>query len=128
MSKTAFARATFTFDSVDYGVTDFELGEEYSEIDVTDTESVLLESEFLGGRRTRPLSFTLWKPADVADIAMNTAKVATFVIVDDDAVPNTTTYSGSALLLTKRVGGNIDGAVSAAYTGRFTGAVTEVQT
>ena len=54
MSKTAFARATFTFDSTPYGVTDLEIGEEYSEIDTTDTESVLLESEFLGGRRQRP--------------------------------------------------------------------------
>ena len=128
MPKTAFARATFTFNSVDYGVTDLELGEEFSEIDVTDTESTLLESEFLGGRRTRLLSFTLFKDAAVADLVMNSAKTTTFVVVDDAGTPNTTTYSGTAILLTKRVGGNIDGAVTVPYTGRFTGAVTEVQT
>ena len=74
------------------------------------------------------MSFTLFKDADVADLAMNAGKVATFVVVDDDAVPNTTTYSGTAILLTKRVGGNIDGAVTVPYTGRFSGAVTEAQT
>jgi len=76
MPKSEFARGTLTFNLVDYGITDVTIDEVWNEIDVTDTESTLQESEFLGGRRSYNVSFTLFKNAGTADLILNRQTVA----------------------------------------------------
>ena len=125
MPKSEFARGTLTFDSTDYGTTDVSIDETWSEIDVTDTESTLQESEFLGGRRSYSVSFTIFKNAGSADLAMNDGKTAIFKVLD--SAGTYTTYTGTLILLTKNIAGTIDDAVKASYTGRISGALTEAQ-
>ncbi len=76
MPKNEFARGTLLFNLVAYGIVDVAIDEVWSEIDVTDTESTLQESEFLGGRRTYNVSFTLFKNAGTADLLLNRQTVA----------------------------------------------------
>ncbi len=76
MAKSEFARGTLTFNLVDYGITDITIDEIWTEIDVTDTESTLQESEYLGGRRSYNVSFTLFKNAGTADLLLNRQTVA----------------------------------------------------
>lgn len=129
MAKSEFARGTLYWGGTSstnvVGVVDVTLDENISEIDVTDTETALGESEFLGGRNTRGISFTHIKDVTEADLTMNS--VTSFELEVADAGANTTTYSGSAILLTKSITGNIDDAVKVAYSGRITGAVVEAQ-
>ncbi len=125
MPKSEFARGTLTFDSVDYGITDVTIDEVWSEIDVTDTESTLQESEFLGGRRSYNIQFTMFKNAGTADLSMNDGKTAIFKVLDSAAT--FTTYTGTLILLSKSISGTIDGAVTANYGGRISGALTEAQ-
>lgn len=128
MAKVEGQRATITWNSTAVGVTEFSFDTTISEIDVTDTETPVGESEFLGAKKERSFSFTVYKKADVADLALNSEQTLSIAVVDTEGTPNTTTYSGSALLLSANVTGNVDGAVQVAYTGRFTGTVTEAQT
>ncbi len=125
MPKAEFARGTISFDSTDYGATDVTIDEVWTEIDVTDTESTLQESEFLGGRRTYNISFTIFKNAGSADLAMNDGKTCVVTVLDSAAT--FTTYTGTLILLTKNITGTIDDAVKVAYSGRITGALTEAQ-
>lgn len=76
MPKNEFARGTLKFNLVDYGVTNVSIEEVWTEIDVTDTESALQESEYLGGRRSYNVSFTLFKNAGTADFLLNRQTVA----------------------------------------------------
>jgi len=124
MPKAEFARAALTYGG-SHGITDVSIDETWTEIDVTDTASTLQESEFLGGRRTYNISFTLFKNAGSADLTMNTAASAVITITDSAATY--TTYTGSLILLTKNLSGTIDDAVKIAYSGRITGALTEAQ-
>jgi len=125
MPKSEFARGTVRFDGVDYGATDLTIDETWTEIDVTDTESTLQESEFLGGRRSYNISFTTFKNAGTADLAMNDGKTAIITVLDSAAT--FTTYTGTLILLTKNITGTIDDAVKVSYSGRVTGALTEAQ-
>ena len=126
MAKSEGQNATVTFNSVEVGVSNFSFDTTINEIDTTDTKTSAGESEFIGGRYQRGFSFTVFKDADVADLTMNTAYTLSIAVVDASA--NTTTYSGSAILLTKNVTGSVDDAVTVEYSGRYTDAVTEVQT
>ena len=130
MAKSEFARATFFFGGTSStnqkGIVDVTLDENYSEIDVTDTETALGESEFLGGRNTRGLSFTHIKDVTEADLTLNSA--TQFQLKVEDSSSNENTWTGTVILLTKSITGNIDDAVKVAYTGRITGAVVEAQT
>ena len=71
MSKNAFARGTLTFNLVATGIFDVTLNFVWSEIDVTDTESTVTESEFLGGKQIINVSFSIWKDAGTADLVLN---------------------------------------------------------
>jgi len=130
MAKSEFARGTLywggTTTSNVKGIVDITLDENISEIDVTDTETTLGESEFLGGRNTRGISFNLFKDVEDADLTMKTA--TTFQLVAEDAGGKKATYAGTALLLTKSITGTIDDAVKVAYTGRINGALVETNT
>lgn len=126
--KNAFDRGTFTFDSVVTGITDFGYGKASDEIPVPDTETVDGANEFLVGKvETHSISFTGWHDTEVALLATRTAKTASMVFTDDAAIPKTTTFSGSVILFTADVTGSQGGGTQVAYTGKFTGAVTEVQ-
>lgn len=129
MAKAEFARAVLFFGGTSstnqVGVTDLTLDENISEIDVTDTETAVGESEFLGGRNARSISFTHIKDVTEADLTMNSAQTFRFSAIDASA--NETQYDGTAILLTKSINGNIDDAVKVAYTGRISGSVSESQ-
>ena len=71
MAKNEFARGQLLFNLTGYGITDVSIDEVWTEIDVTDTESTIQESEFLGGRRSYNVSFTLFKNAGSADLVLN---------------------------------------------------------
>jgi predicted secreted protein len=127
MSKNEFARATFYFGassvtSNKYGVSDLQLEENFSEIDVTDTETAQSESEYLGGRNSRSISFNLFKDATKTDLPLNTQTAITVVFTDGTS---SKTYTGNAILLSKSIGGDVDSAVKVAYTGRINGALAE---
>ena len=77
MPKAEFARGQLLFNLDAYGITDISVDETWTEIDVTDTESTLQESEFLGGRRSYNVSFTLFKNAGTADLTLNRQSTAT---------------------------------------------------
>lgn len=126
MAKSEGQNATITFNSVEVGVTDFSFDTQINEIDTTDTKTSAGESEFIGGRFQRGFSFSIFKDADVADLTMNTAYTLSIAVVD--ASSNTTTYSGSGILLNKTVSGSVDGAVKVDYSGRYSGAVSETLT
>ncbi len=124
MPKAEFARGSLTYGG-SVGITDVSIDETWTEIDVTDTESTLQESEFLGGRRAYSISFTTFKNAGTADLTMNTSAEAVFTVLDSAA--NSTLYTGDLILLTKNLSGTIDDAVKVAYSGRVSGALAETQ-
>ncbi len=124
MPKAEFARGTITYGGT-LGITDISIDETWTEIDVTDTESTLQESEYLGGRRSYTVSFTTFKNAGTADLTMNTSAEAVITVLDSAA--NSTVYTGDLILLTKNISGTIDDAVKISYSGRVTGALAETQ-
>lgn len=71
MAKNEFARGTLTFNLTDYGIFDVSIDFAYSEIDVTDTVTAVGESEFLGGKQTVNISFTMYKDAGSPDLILN---------------------------------------------------------
>lgn len=125
MAKVEAQRSTITWNSTEIGVVDFSFDTTISEIDVTDTKTAVGESEFLGAKKERSFSFTTYKVAGTADLTLNDEQELIIVVTDTAETPNTSTYTGNAILLSANVTGNIDGAVEVAYTGRFTGAVAE---
>ena len=128
MAKAAFARATLTYDSVEIGIFDLTIDSTYSEIDTTDTATTVTQSEFLGGKQTHSISFSTYKDAGSADLVLNLTASNTCVITIVSATAgDDTTYTGTLVLLSKSITGNIDGAVQLAYSGKISGALTETQ-
>ena len=125
MAKSEFARATFTYSSAEQGVTDVTIDDSYSEIDVTDTLTTVGNSEYLGGRRSISISFSLFKKAGTADITLNDPQ--TGILKVEDSAGDYTTYTGTAILLSKSLAGTIDDAVKVSYSGRISGALIEAQ-
>ena len=125
MAKTEFARAALTYNSVEYGVTDVTIDDSYSEIDVTDTLTAIGNSEYLGGRRSISISFSLFKVAGTADLTLNDPQTCILQVEDSGGVY--TTYTGTAILLSKSLAGTIDEAVKVSYSGRISGSLVEAQ-
>ena len=125
MAKSEFARATFTYNSVEQGVTDVTIDDSYSEIDVTDTLTTVGNSEYLGGRRSISISFSLFKIAGTADLILNAGQTGILKVEDSAGVY--TTYTGTAILLSKSLAGTIDDAVKVSYSGRISGSLVEAQ-
>lgn len=126
MAKSEGQRAVVTWGGAEIGVSDFSIDTQISELDVTDTKTSVGESEFLGAKQERTISFTIYKDATVDGLDLNTSTAVTIAVTDASA--NTSTYAGNAILLSESVTGSVDGVVTVAYSGRFTGAVTETQT
>lgn len=131
MAKSAGQNTVFTWGlsgetPVEIGVTEFEISTNISELDATDTKTTAGESEYLGGKQERTISFTILKDATVDGLDLNTATVFSVAVTDADSKEST--YSGSAVLLTETVTGSVDGIVTVQYTGRVTGALGEAQT
>lgn len=124
-SQTAFDEGTFTFDGTAFGITDITLGEETSELDVSDTETESGESEFIYGKTSRPISFTAWVKAGTASLATKVQKAFTLECLDENG--GYTLFSGNATLGTKSMTGSRDGAFSWQYNGRIQGALVETQ-
>ena len=128
MAKAAFARATLSYNGNPIGVFDLTIDETWSEIDVTDTESTVTESEFLGGKRVYSISFSTYKDAGTADLTLNLATNYEVIITIVSATGgDDTLYTGNLILFNKNISGNIDGAVILAYSGKVTGALAETQ-
>ena len=125
MAKSEGQRAVISWSGSEIGVTDFTYDENISEQDVTDTETAIGSSEYLGSKSDESFSFSLFKDTTVADLTMNTSTALIISVFDADGA--STTYTGNGLLLTKSVGGAVDGVVKVDYTGRWTGAVVEAQ-
>ena len=123
MAKAAGQNTVFSWNSSEIGVTEFEISTNINELDATDTKTTAGESEYLGGKQERTISFTILKDATVDGLTLNSA--TTFSAAVTDASANTQTYSGSAVLLTETVTGSVDGIVSVQYSGRVTGALLE---
>ena len=68
MAKKVLTTGKFTFNSVEYKVTDVRFEENYNEIDVTDTGTSGDGKEYLGGRAERSFTVTIWMQAGDADI------------------------------------------------------------
>ncbi len=125
MAKSEGQRSILSWGGSAIGVTDWSYDENISEQDVTDTETAVGSSEYLGSKSDESFSFSLFKDATVADLTTN-ASTALIVSVFD-AAGASTTYTGTGILLTKSAGTSVDGVVKVDYTGRWTGAVVEAQ-
>lgn len=121
--QMSFDEGQFTFDSAAIGIIDIELGEESSEIDVSDTETASGESEYLSGKTSRKISFTGFHKSGQGTLPTKVDKTYSLVVQDENG--NTTTFSGTCKLLTKSITGSRDGALQVAYSGRIQGAQTE---
>ena len=76
MAKTEFARGALLYNLTEYGITDITIDDSYSEIDVTDTLTAVGNSEYLGGRRSIGVSFSLFKNAGTADLTLNRSGIS----------------------------------------------------
>lgn len=123
-NQAAFDEGVFTFDGEAFGITDLTLGEETSEIDVSDTETDAGESEFLYGKTSRPISFTAFHKVNTASLPTKVQKAFTFSIFDETGLLQDV-FSGNCTLGTKSLTGSRDGAITWAYTGRVQGALGE---
>lgn len=123
MAKSAGQNTVFSWNSSEIGVTEFEISTNISELDATDTKTTAGESEYLGGKQERTISFTILKDATVDGLNLNTSTAFTVAVTDASA--NTQIYGGNAVLLTETVTGSVDGIVTVQYTGRVTGAMSE---
>lgn len=121
--QAAFDEGVFTFDGNAFGITDLTLGEETSELDVSDTETAQGESEFIYGKTSRPISFTAFHKVGTAPLPTKVQKAFTFSIYDENGSQDV--LSGQCTLGTKTLTGSRDGAVTWAYTGRIQGALNE---
>lgn len=125
MAKAEGQRAVVNWSGAEIGVSNFTISTNISELDVTDTKTSVGESEYLGAKMERNISFSIFKDATVDGLNLNTSTAVTIAVTDSSG--NTSTYSGNAILLSEEVSGSVDGAVTVNYSGRFTGAVTEAQ-
>ena len=126
MAKAAGQNTVFTWSGSEIGVTEFEISTNISELDATDTKTAAGESEYLGGKQERTISFSILKDATVDGLDLNTSTA--FTVAVTDASGNESTYGGNAILLTETVTGSVDGIATVQYSGRVTGALTEAQT
>lgn len=126
MAKSAGQNTVFTWSASEIGVTEFEISTSISELDATDTKTAAGESEYLGGKQERTISFTILKDATVDGLDLNTSTAFTAAVTD--ASGSESTYAGNAVLLSETVSGSVDGIVTVQYSGRVTGALTETQT
>jgi len=122
-NQAAFDEGVFTFDGKTFGVTDLSIGEETSEIDVSDTETASGESEFIYGKSSRPISFTAFHKVGEGSLPTKEQKAFTFSIYDEHGSQDV--LSGQCTLGTKTMTGSRDGAVTWAYTGKIQGAINE---
>ncbi len=129
MAKAAFARATLTYlAGTEIGIFSLTIDETWSEHDVTDTETTVTESEFIGGKRVYSISFDTWKDAGTADQVLNLASTREVVITIVSATSgDDTVYTGDLVLFNKQITGSIDGMVQLSYSGKITGALAETQ-
>lgn len=124
MAKTTIdaAKATITIDGTEVGITDLSFGTELEEIEAFDTKS----EDYLGGKTTRPVSFTYSKDVTVANLALETSLAVTFKY--EDEAGNDTTWAGNIKLFTESMNGGYGGVLDVSVTGKFTAAYTETQT
>lgn len=122
-NQTSFDEGTFNFDSAPYGIIDITLGEESSEIDVSDTSTTSGESEYLTGKTSRSISFTAFHKVGTPTLATKIDKLFSLVALDESG--GTTTFSGTCKLMSKEITGSRDGAFQVAYSGRIQGAMDE---
>jgi len=122
-NQTGFDEGTFTFDGVSFGIIDITLGEESSEIDVSDTETESGESEYLAGKTNRSISFTGFHKVGQQTLPAKVDKDFSLVALDESG--GTTTFSGTCKILSKEISGSRDGALQVAYSGRIQGAMDE---
>lgn len=92
---------------------------EYSEIDVTDSETTASEKDFDVDRATRNLSLVSIARNDGADLADGVSKAVTVTLAAG------VTIAGNMNILSRNVGNAIGDHVEVTYDGKFIGAPTE---
>ena len=124
MSKTTIdaPKTTITIAAVEVGCTDLTFGTEIEEIEAFDTKS----EDYLGGKTTRPVSFTYSKDVTVAAIALETTLAVTFVFTDEAA--NTETIGGNITLFSETFNAGYGGILNISVVGKFQAAYTDVLT
>ena len=118
MAKAIFTTGQFTFNSVEYGVTSFDMSKVAEEVDVTDTDTSGSEKEWLAGRQSREFTIEMWKDVNTADPALATEYAGE---LDYEGY----TYGGNMILLEITNRAQIDQAIVLTIRGRFSGTVTE---
>lgn len=121
--QAAFDEGIFTFDGVAFGITDLNIGEETSELDVSDTETDSGESEFIYGKTSRPISFTAFHKVGTPPLQTKVQKAFSFSIFDEAGGQDV--LSGQCTLGQKNMTGARDGAITWAYTGKIQGGLNE---
>jgi len=111
--------ADFTFNSVNYKVTDVNFEETYGEVDTTDTGTTGDGTEFQPAFAERKTSIDLWIQDNVASIVRGTAQTATLKLATG------ITVAGSFRPESMSNQGEVKGAQKQTIAGTWQGAVTE---
>lgn len=118
--KQVGANSKLTFNSVDYPVTSINYEVSYDEIDTTDSATAQGATEFEVGFAERKTSLDYWLKDGSAEIVNGTSQSATLLFATGISV------TGSFRPDTKKVSGEVKGAVKATTSGVWQGAVAEL--
>ena len=109
-------------ETTEIGVTDLTFGEEIEELEAFDTKS----EDYLGGKTTRPVSFTYSKDVTVARLALETRLAASFKY--EDEAGNDETIFGAIMLFSETFNGGYGGILNISVVGKFENAYIDTLT
>lgn len=120
MAKKILNTGKMTYNGgTPFGVTSVNYSASTEDVDVTDTNSPTGENEYLGsGRLQHNIDVTFFKDSTVADFTLGGAGAS--LEMDFEGF----TYAGTIIWLNKGTAGQVKGAITQTYSGRFTGTVT----
>lgn len=115
--------ATISIGGTEIGITNLTFGKSFEEIEAFDTKS----EDILGGKITRPVSFTYSKDVTVANLALNTTLAVVFTFEDDAG--NDVEWTGNIKLLEETINASAPSSpLEVSVSGRFTADYTETNT
>ena len=110
---------TFVFNAVTYNLTDFTYDDSRDDIDVTDSATDPNSTEFAAGLTKRKFTASMWLLDITAEPPRNSPQTATLTLTSGVSV------SGTLLIESMKITGNVKDAQKVAVTGTFQGAITE---
>ncbi len=105
---------SFTFNAVTYNVTDVSYDVAQDDIDVTDTATDINSTEFAAGLGKVKFTASMWMLDITAEPAINSAQTATLTFTSGVSV------TGTMIIESKKVTGNVKDAQKVSVTGTFT--------